>query len=167
MKSLRIVRLHWDTVVLRKVAGLHSEVRILSRSSDSFALLFCEVLFAQRIQVWLSFRSETSVVIKWIDQHQVHVHVVLAFEKVWRFKTETLIPLAFGIKVCKCIIHTFSIWAHVFSLWCDCIDCVALIMQRSVWWKMQLCLSSFCNCFAEIPWLRVYSFKSWCLNAIA
>ena len=30
---------------------------------------------------FLSFCSETSVVIKWIDQHQVNVHVVLAFEK--------------------------------------------------------------------------------------
>ncbi len=50
--------------------------------AGTFALLFCEVSFAQRIKCdLLSIRSETSVVIKEIGQHQVNEHVVLTFEK--------------------------------------------------------------------------------------
>ena len=56
-KNLCVVRLHWDTVVFRKVAGLHSEVRILSRSSDSFAAMMPYILLDLHPEFLEGFRG--------------------------------------------------------------------------------------------------------------
>ena len=89
IKSLRVVRLHSDTAVLRNVAGLHSEVRPWYAKFLPVTLHCC--CFA-RFR-WhkesnfdlLSFRSETSAVIKRLGQHQVNVNVVLTFERGRKF----------------------------------------------------------------------------------
>ena len=59
----------------------------------------------------------------------------------------------------------FGFWAHVFSLWCDCIVCLTLNFQFREGCKVAF--RQFCNFIVYITSLRMYNFRSWCLNAIA
>ena len=145
----------------------------MQRSSDSFALFICEVLFAQSMKMWsfqLSFRNLSCDQVIWSASSK-RAHVVMTFERGRKFDA-----LTFGTNFFQTHhIYTSDFELHVVSHWCDCIVWVFVLWIFSSGEYAKVPLVNFaissctllrfaCTILHRCVWTLLLS--SWCTSLI-